>query len=115
MLHSFSLDKNKGMLYNIFNLSAIRHRRARKCQPLNLKNGLIICRMKFYLRLVECRTIKEDLSVLLHAKWQWAQDTGRYTNYTKADFLDEILELLDCNGLYEITEMTLKEWRDLVK
>ena len=68
-----------------------------------------------YLKLVECRTIKENLSVLLHAKWQWAQDTGHYNGYTKTDFLDEILDLLDCNGLYEITEMTLKEWRDLVK
>lgn len=34
-----------------------------------------------YLRLAECRTIKEDLPVLLHAKWQWAQDTGRYNGY----------------------------------
>lgn len=68
-----------------------------------------------YLRLFECRTIKEDLLVLLHAKWQWAQDRGRYNNYTKADFLDEILNLLDCNDLCEITEMTLEEWRDLVK
>lgn len=65
-----------------------------------------------YLRPSECRTIKEDLPVLLYAKWQWAQDTGRYNNYTKADFLDEILNLLDCNGLYE---MTLKEWSDLIK
>lgn len=68
-----------------------------------------------YLRLIECRTIKEYMHILLHSKWQWAQDTGQYNNYIKADFLEEVLNLLDCNGPYEITEMTLKEWKDLVK
>lgn len=55
------------------------------------------------------------MHILLHSKWQWAQDTGQYNNYIKADFLEEVLNLLDCNGPYEITEMTLKEWKDLVK
>ena len=28
------------------------------------------------LRLVQCQTTKDDLLILLDAKWQWAQDTG---------------------------------------
>lgn len=39
------------------------------------------------LRLTQCQTAKADLSILLDAKWQWAQDTGRYRNYTKDDIL----------------------------
>lgn len=68
-----------------------------------------------YLRLVECRTIKEDLPVLLHAKWQWAQDTGHYNGYIKEDILSDILDLLDCNGLDSVTELTMEEWKNLVK
>lgn len=68
-----------------------------------------------YMRLAQCQTIKGDLPILLNAKWQWAQDTGHYSGYTKEDLLDGILELLDCNGLNIGAELTVKEWRNLVK
>ena len=67
------------------------------------------------LRLVECRTTKTDLPILLDAKWQWAYDTGRYNGYTKEDILVDILDLLDCNGLDSVTELTIEEWRNLTK
>lgn len=62
------------------------------------------------LRFVQCQTTKGDLSILLDAKWQWAQDTGHYRGYTKDDILIGILDLLDCNGLNNITELTTEEW-----
>lgn len=68
-----------------------------------------------YVRLGECRTRKADLPILLEAKWQWAQDTDHYGGYTKEDFLIEILDLLDCNGLDSVTELTQEEWNNLVK
>ena len=68
-----------------------------------------------YARLAECHTRKADLPILLEAKWQWAQDTGRYSGYTKEDFLVDILDLLDCNGLDSVTELTQEEWNNLVK
>ena len=68
-----------------------------------------------YVRLGECRTKKTDLPILLEAKWKWAQDTGRYSDYTKEDFLVDILDLLDCNGLYSVTEFTHEEWNNLVQ
>lgn len=68
-----------------------------------------------YGRLGECRTRKADLPILLEVKWQWAQDTGRYSGYTKEDVLVDILDLLDCNGLYSVTELTQEEWNNLVK
>ena len=68
-----------------------------------------------YVRLGECRTRKSDLPILLNAKWRWAQDTGHYNGYTKEDILVDILDLLDCNGLGSVTELTIEEWRNLVK
>ena len=67
------------------------------------------------LRLAQCQTIKGDLPILLNAKWQWAQDTGHYNGYTKEDMLADILDLLDCNGLDSVTELTIEEWRNLTK
>ena len=67
------------------------------------------------LRLAQCQTTKGDLSILLDAKWQWAQDTGHYSGYTKEDLLDDILELLDCNGLDDVIVLTMEEWRNLTK
>ena len=67
------------------------------------------------LRLAQCQTTKDDLSILLDAKLQWEQDTGHYSGYTKEDLLVDILDLLDCNGLDSVTELTVEEWRNLVK
>ena len=39
------------------------------------------------LRLAQCQTTKDDLSILLDAKLQWEQDTGHYSGYTKEDLL----------------------------
>lgn len=67
------------------------------------------------LRLAQCQTTKADLPILLDAKWQWTQDTGHYNGYTKDDILADILDLLDCNGLDSVTELTMEEWRNLTK
>ena len=67
------------------------------------------------LRLAQRQTTKGDLSILLDAKWQWAQDTGHYNGYTKEDILADILNLLDCNDLDSVTELTMEEWRNLTK
>lgn len=67
------------------------------------------------LRLAQRQTTKGDLPILLDAKWQWAQDTEHYNGYTKEDMLTDILDLLDCNGLDNVTELTINEWRSLTK
>lgn len=68
-----------------------------------------------YNRLCNCCTHKADIPILLDARWQWAQDTGHYNGYTKEDMLVDILDLLDCNGLDSVTELTMEEWRSLIK
>lgn len=68
-----------------------------------------------YMRLAQCQTTKADLPILLDAKWQWAQDTNHYSGYTKGDMLADILGILDRNGLYNVTELTIEEWMNLVK
>ena len=68
-----------------------------------------------HVRLAQCQITKADLPILLDAKWQWAQDTGHYNGYIKEDILSDILDLLDCNGLDSVTELTMEEWKNLVK
>lgn len=67
------------------------------------------------LRLAQCQTTKGDLAILLDAKWHWEQNTGHYNGYAKEDMLVDILDLLDCNGLDNVTELTMEEWRTLTK
>ena len=67
------------------------------------------------LRLAQRQTTKDDFPILLDAKWRWVQDTGHYNGYTKEDMLADILDLLDCNGLDSVTELTMEEWRNLIK
>lgn len=61
----------------------------------------------FY-RLDECRTTKDDIPTLLDVRWRYAQDTGEAT--TKEECLEEVVELLECNGLVDVTELTNEEW-----
>lgn len=62
-------------------------------------------------RLASCLTTRGDIPILVWAKWQHAQDTGKST--TKEDCLIDILELLECNGLENVTELTQEEWDEL--
>lgn len=64
----------------------------------------------FY-RLDECRTTKDDIPTLLDARWRYAQDIGEAT--TKEECLEEVVELLECNGLVDVTELTQEEWNEL--
>lgn len=65
----------------------------------------------FY-RLDECRSTKDDISILLDARWRHAQDIGEAT--TKIECLEEVMELLECNGLVDVTELTQEEWNKLI-
>lgn len=67
------------------------------------------------LRFAQCQTTKADLPILLNSRCRWVQDTGHYNGHTKEDILADILDLLDCNGLYSVTELTMEEWKNLVK
>ena len=68
-----------------------------------------------YMRLAQCQTIKADLPILLNSRCRWVQDTGRYNGYIKEDILADILNLLDSNGLGNVTELTMDEWKNLIK
>lgn len=72
-----------------------------------------------YMRLCDCQTTKEDLPILVKAKWSHTDKEpthGAFKGpYTKEDALIDILEMLDCNGLDNVTELTQEEWEELVK
>ena len=61
------------------------------------------------LRLAQRQITKGDLPILLDAKWRQAPDTGHYNSRTKEDVIANILDLLDCNGLDSVTELTIEE------
>ena len=68
-----------------------------------------------YNRLYNFCSHKADIPILLDARWQWAQDTGRdKQGYTKEDCLTYVLELLDSNGLEDITDLAPIEWENLL-
>lgn len=67
-----------------------------------------------YNRLASCLSTHGDIPILTEAKWKWVQDTGRKEKgYTKEDCLCDVLELLECNGLENITALTQEEWDKL--
>ena len=56
-----------------------------------------------YDRLCQCETTKLDLSELVEARWDYGSETS------KEEALEYICELLDANGLYNVTELTQDE------
>ena len=66
-----------------------------------------------YLRLCECRSIKEDLPQLVNSVWSWWTETGKAKRYTKADAVVYIVELLDVNSQWELADLTVDEFNEL--
>ena len=66
-----------------------------------------------YLRLCECRSIKEDLPQLVNSVWFWWKETGKDKTHTKADAVVYIMELLDANSQWEIADLTTDEFNEL--
>lgn len=65
-------------------------------------------------RLANCRSRKEDLPELVNAKWASMKEQGKdQEGFTKEDALVSILELLDCNGQWSLTDMTREEYDEL--
>lgn len=67
-----------------------------------------------YMRLCECRTIKSDLPMLVNAKWLDMKDKGKdKAGWTKEDALVNVLELLDCNSISWVWDLTKDEYNEL--
>lgn len=66
-----------------------------------------------FTRLCECRNTKMDIANLVNARYAWLQSKEQYKNFTKEDALVYVLELLDCNSQWELTELTEDEYKEL--
>lgn len=66
-----------------------------------------------YLRLCECRSIKEDLLQLVNSVWFWWKETGKDKTHAKADAVVYIMELLDANSQWELADLTTDEFNEL--
>ena len=67
-----------------------------------------------YHRLCACSNTKEDLPYLVNIRWMWMQSKGKdKQGFTKEDALVDILEWLDCNGQWELGDLTREEYDDL--
>lgn len=67
-----------------------------------------------YGRLCNCKNRKEDLPVLVNAKWAWLKEQGKdKEGFTKEDALVQVLELLDCNGQWVLADLSKDEYDEL--
>ena len=62
-----------------------------------------------YNRLCECRNTKEDLPILIKAKWAVDKVRGR----TKDDSIVFIFDLLDSNNQWTLCDLTMDEYEEL--
>lgn len=68
-----------------------------------------------YRRLCECHNIKEDIQHLVDVRWMWMKSKGKdKQGFTKEDALVDILEWLDCNGQYQLADLTFDEYEELI-
>lgn len=68
-----------------------------------------------YGRLVICRNIKGDIRKMVDAKWAWYRETGKdKKGFTRDDALLSILELLNSNGQYDLTDLSEEEYNELM-
>jgi len=62
-----------------------------------------------YDRLRNCKSRKSDVPTLLEARWLYYRFNGLDCNgFTMGDALVDVLEILDCNGVY--VDLTHEEW-----
>lgn len=65
-----------------------------------------------YSRLCNCRSLKSDLVPLTQAKWNSLK--AKSADYTRADALTCILELLDANNQWTLADLTIAETYDIL-
>ena len=81
---------------------------------LNKNSWLYSLPSDVYTRLCECRNVKSDLPILVNARWAWMKDRReKFVGFTKEDALVYVLDLLDANSQYRLTELTVDEYNDL--
>ena len=59
-------------------------------------------------RLGQCETTRQDLPILIDSRWNFGNDS------TKEEAAEYIFELMEANGLYEITELTETEYQRIM-
>lgn len=68
-----------------------------------------------YNRLCACRNTKDDIKCLVNIRWMWMISKGKdKKGFTKEDALVDILEWLDSNGQWEMTDLTNDEYEELI-
>lgn len=72
-----------------------------------------------FIRLAQCQTVKSDVPILTKTLWLYehykAKKEGLKASYTKAEALDDVIELLCANGLEDITAFTDEEYSNILK
>lgn len=67
-----------------------------------------------YGRLCACRNKKSDIPTLVNVMWTHMKNRGKdKEGFTKEDALVQILEWLDCNGQWQLADITVDEYDEL--
>ncbi len=68
------------------------------------------------MRLGECRNIKEDIPVMVNARWKWMQEQDMHKRgFTKEDAIVFIFDLLDSNSQWQLCDISREEYEELKK
>ena len=68
-----------------------------------------------YVRLCECRSIKEDIPQLVNSVWSWWKESGKAETRIKKDAVVYVMELLDANFQWQLSDLTVDEFNELSK
>ena len=67
-----------------------------------------------YNRLCSCSNTKEDLPILVNARWKYMKESGKDSmGFTREDALVFILDWLDSNNQWSLCELTREEYDEL--
>lgn len=77
----------------------------------NKKKWVDYLRTDVFNRLGACANTKADIKHLVDTRWQYLKDNGKdKKGFTKEDALVQVLDWLDANGQWSLTDLTREEY-----
>ena len=111
---SVNLDKANTLIDEIFFKKSFINKSSDK--NTNWKSKIKMCKVFMLYQTLKAfiwRNVYSNVNSMFDVSGE-NQDSDNDSNKQKAMLVD-ILELLDCNGLDSVTELTIEEWRNLTK
>lgn len=66
-------------------------------------------------RLASCCNTKEDVPILVDARWRWIKENRPNEGFIKADAVVDVFEWLDSNSQYYLCDVSQEEYDELIR